>query len=55
MPEIAEVALTAEILQKYLKNEILISFNIISGRYTKKDPFGYENFVNQLPLKIKKY
>ncbi len=54
MPEIAEVALTAEILQKYLKNKTLISFDFISGRYTKKNPDGYNNFISALPLKVKK-
>lgn len=53
MPEIAEVALTAEILEKYLKNKILLSFDFISGRYTKKSPPGYIEFLNDLPLKVK--
>jgi formamidopyrimidine-DNA glycosylase len=54
MPEIAEVALTAEILEKYLKNKTLISFDFITGRYTKKNPDGYHDFINALPLKVKK-
>ena len=54
MPEIAEIALTAEILQKYLKNKKLISLDFISGRYHKKSPEEYNNFINALPLKIKK-
>jgi formamidopyrimidine-DNA glycosylase len=54
MPEIAEIALTAEILEKYLKNKMLLSFDFISGRYSKKHPIGYEEFVGVLPLKIKK-
>lgn len=54
MPEISEVALTAEILNKYLKNKTLISFDFVSGRYTKTDPIGYKEFTKSLPLKIKK-
>ena len=52
MPEIAEVALTAEILNKYFKNKRLMSFDFISGRYTKKDPVGYREFIEDLPLKV---
>ncbi len=54
MPEIAEVALTAQILQKYLKNKMLESLEFVSGRYTKKDPIGYKKFNIQLPLKLTK-
>ena len=32
MPEIAEIALTAEILNKYFKNKTLTSFDFVSGR-----------------------
>lgn len=53
MPEIAEVALTAEILEKHLKGKILVSFDFISGRYQKNVPKGYKKFINALPLKIK--
>lgn len=53
MPEIAEVALTAEILKKYLHNQILVSFDFVSGRYTKTDPVGYQDFVKSLPMKVK--
>lgn len=54
MPEVAEVALTAEILSKYFKNKILTSIDFSSGRYTKKNPKGYETFVDYLPLKVTK-
>ena len=54
MPEIAEIALTAEILNKYLKNKTLNAFDFISGRYNKNDPVGYGEFVEALPLKVKK-
>ncbi len=54
MPEIAEVALTAEILESHFKNKTLVSFDIISGRYTKREPDGYEEFLEALSLKVKK-
>ena len=53
MPEIAEIALTAEILEKYLKNKTLLSFDFTSGRYSKNDPVGYSDFIDALPLKVK--
>lgn len=53
MPEIAEVALTAEILNHELKNKLLLAFDFTSGRYTKNDPDGFSDFVEALPLKIK--
>lgn len=54
MPEIAEIALTAEILNKYLKNKTLNAFDFVSGRYSKNDPVGYGEFIEDLPLKVKK-
>ena len=54
MPEVSEVALTAEILSTHLKNKKLISFDFVAGRFTKKSPVGYEDFVAALPLKVKK-
>lgn len=53
MPEIAEVALTAEILNKQLKGKKLVSIDFVSGRYTKSDPIGYKKFVSALPLKVR--
>lgn len=53
MPEIAEVALTADILEKHFKNKTLLSFDFISGRYTKKNPEGFLDFISFLPMKIK--
>lgn len=52
MPEIAEIALTAEILEKNLKKKKLISFDFVSGRYTKRDPVGYSDFCESLPLTL---
>lgn len=54
MPEIAEIALTSEILFKYLKNKTLVSIEIISGRYLRKKPDGFVDFSEDLPMKIKK-
>src|SRR5271154_3010928 len=52
MPEVCEVALTAEILLKYLKNKILISLDFVSGRYARNIPTGFEDFNKALPLKV---
>lgn len=52
MPEVAEVALTAEILNKYLKKKKLLEFNIISGKYLNKKPTCYDEFIEILPLRI---
>lgn len=54
MPEVPEIVLTCEILEKYLKNKILISFDFVSGRYIKNEPQGYSKFKEHLPLKLKK-
>lgn len=54
MPEVAEVALTAEILSKYLVGSKLKEISIESGRYTKKDPDGLDEFVAELPMKLTK-
>lgn len=54
MPEIAEIALTAEILEKYLKGKILKKIEFVTGRYTKKKPVGFDEFCGALPLKIMK-
>lgn len=52
MPEVPEVALTAQILNKKLKNKELTKIRFISGKYTKKKPKEYEEFKKSLPLKI---
>jgi formamidopyrimidine-DNA glycosylase len=56
MPEVCEVALTAEILNKKLKGEIFTEFKFTSGRYgdNREKPDGYAEFVKALPLKVKK-
>jgi formamidopyrimidine-DNA glycosylase len=52
MPEVPEIALTAEILGKYLIDKKLKSFDFVSGRWHNKDPPGYNDFVDALPLKV---
>src|SRR5258706_6918599 len=52
MPEIGEITLTVQILSKYLENEILESFEFVSGRYTKNIPDGFDKFIEALPLQI---
>lgn len=54
MPEGAEVALTAEILNNFCKGKSIRQIYINSGRYTKKIPDNFNEFQNYLPLKIKK-
>ncbi len=54
MPEIAEVALTAEILEKYLLGKTITAFDFIGGRYSKKAPVGFDDFIADLPLKVTK-
>lgn len=56
MPEVCEVALTAEILHNRLKGKNMLSFNFIDGRYGvgRTKPVGYQLFKKSLPIKIKK-
>lgn len=53
MPEVSEVALTAEILCKLLKKHKLIEIKFISGRYLKKTPDNFSKFQKSFPLKLK--
>ena len=52
MPEVAEITLTAQILLKYLKNKKLKQIKIRSGRYLNKEPVGFKEFIDQLPLTL---
>nr|3A45_A Chain A, Formamidopyrimidine-DNA glycosylase [Acanthamoeba polyphaga mimivirus]3A45_B Chain B, Formamidopyrimidine-DNA glycosylase [Acanthamoeba polyphaga mimivirus]3A46_A Chain A, Formamidopyrimidine-DNA glycosylase [Acanthamoeba polyphaga mimivirus]3A46_B Chain B, Formamidopyrimidine-DNA glycosylase [Acanthamoeba polyphaga mimivirus] len=52
MPEGPEVALTADILEKYFKGKTLEYIDFISGRYSKSEPEGYDDFIANLPLKV---
>ena len=53
MPEVGEIVLTSQVLNKYLKKKKLNSFDFVGGRYTKKQPVGFDNFSEALPLKVK--
>jgi formamidopyrimidine-DNA glycosylase len=58
MPEVAEVALSAEILSHYFLGKQLLAVDLIAGRYTKiingvqNVPKGYNEFVAALPMKL---
>jgi formamidopyrimidine-DNA glycosylase len=56
MPEGPEVALSAEILNKKLKNKILENIEFVSGRYGpgRTKPKGYNTFHRRLPMKVTK-
>lgn len=54
MPEISEVTLTTQVLNKFLKHRKLISFDFVAGRFQKKHPPGFNEFNEALPLKVKK-
>lgn len=52
MPEGPEVRLLVDQLNSILKNTIMEELNINSGRYSKKSPDNYNEFISLLPLKI---
>ena len=52
MPEGPEVKVLVSELNKKLKNKTLINVDILTGRYTKKKPDNFDNFIENLPLKI---
>lgn len=53
MPEIIEVRLYADFINKLLKNHTLINIKILNGRYKKHKPFkGYYSINNQTPLSL---
>lgn len=53
MPEGPEVTRIAHDLNSYLKNKILSNINILPGsKYVKKVPNNYQEFIDNLPLKI---
>lgn len=54
MPEGPEVRITVEQLNKLVTKQQLVAVNINSGRYSKKVPSGFHNFIEQLPLKLDK-
>jgi len=54
MPEISEVRISRDILNRAFKNQTLSEINILTGKYTKKPPTNYSKIVSSLPSKIKK-
>ena len=49
MPEIVEVRLTTEYLNKMLGNKIITDWGFISGQYEEAYPKGFEDFSKYLP------
>lgn len=53
MPEISEVNIITNSLNKLLKNKTLIKVEILKGgKYENKAPNNYQLFVRELPLKV---
>jgi formamidopyrimidine-DNA glycosylase len=53
MPEICEIVMTSHYLLSKLKNKIITSIQVLSGRYTKKKLEGFDLIEKYTPLKIK--
>lgn len=52
MPEGPEVKRIAELLAEKVSSKKLTKIELLSGRYTKKSPDGYEQFSDILPINI---
>ena len=52
MPESAEVKLTTEFLHEALENELIISWDFVSGQYRTKLALGFEQFKKGLPITV---
>ena len=52
MPEGPECTRTAKQVHNYVNGLTLVNVNVISGRYTKKLPDGFEEFIGFLPRKV---
>ena len=52
MPEGPECTRTAKQVNRYVKGLTLVNVNVISGRYTKKLPDGFDELMSFLPLKV---
>ena len=50
MPEGPECAATAKSLDKFMRGKRLYEVEILSGRYTKKLPPGFEKFKSMMPI-----
>ena len=52
MPEGPEVKRIGLGLAEAASGKTIANINIVSGRYLKKDPGGYQMFISHLPLKV---
>lgn len=52
MSEASEIKLITDFLSAELENKIIKDFVIFGGQYAKKDPPGYDGFLNHLPLLV---
>jgi formamidopyrimidine-DNA glycosylase len=54
MPEVCEVALTAEILNAKMKGKTITGLEFFAGRYgpERSKPKGYDEFIELLPMKV---
>ena len=52
MPEASEVKIITEQLNAHLKDKTLKNIEILSGRYTKKEPENFSKFLADTPIKI---
>ncbi len=52
MPEGPEVKIVTEGLEKRLSSKTITGVQILSGRYSKKQPDGWSGLVDNLPLKV---
>ena len=50
MPESAEVKLTTDYLNSKLENKVINDWVFLSGQYKDKNPEGFDDFENNLPL-----
>ncbi len=52
MPEVSEVRLTTEYLNKELDNKIITDWTFIGGQYEHEIPEGFQEFYDSLPLLV---
>lgn len=52
MPESAEVKITTEQLDKSLDNKVIVDWVFPSGQYFNREPDGFEEFYDSLPLLV---
>ena len=52
MPEGPEVKRIGVGLAKAVSGKTLVEVNLISGRYTKKHPSGWDQLISSFPLRI---